>query len=202
MKKEIALLGGAFNPITKGHIQIAEYVRDNCKAINAVWLMPCYSHVYNKQMTESRHRLKMCEMAIKNREKIQVFDYEIKNNFDKGTYYVLQKLMSEQFSLDNINYSMIIGQDNANTIHNWIQYEKLIKLIRFIVIPRRGIFKDDNVDWYLKPPHIYLTAQCNIMEVSSTQVRSLIVKKQIHQASAYIDDDIIQYILNNKLYIE
>jgi len=45
MKKKIGILGGAFDPITKGHIQIAHFVLLNTD-IEEIWIVPCYSHAF------------------------------------------------------------------------------------------------------------------------------------------------------------
>lgn len=40
MKRTVALLGGAFDPITKGHIQVAQFVKKRLKHLDEVWIMP------------------------------------------------------------------------------------------------------------------------------------------------------------------
>jgi len=201
-KKEIALLGGAFDPVTRGHIQIGEYVLDQCKIFDEVWLMPCFSHIYNKQMTNTVHRQTMCEIATSKYKLIKTFDYEIKNRISRETYFIIQHLLKENFSLENFNYSLIIGQDNANTFHHWIHYDLLRELIRFVVVPRKGIAVDKKITWYLQSPHIYLTNDSPVMEVSSSMVRNLIKQKNFSKVKNYLDPDILDYILMHDLYQE
>ena len=94
-KKKIALLGGAFNPITKGHIQIAEFVLSNSD-IEQLWITPCYGHAFNKEMVDFKHRLEMCEIASKDNSKIKVFDYEIRHKLENGTYDFLKRLKKDK----------------------------------------------------------------------------------------------------------
>jgi len=49
-KINVAILGGAFNPIHKSHIDVAKSVLDDCKQINEVWITPCFTHKYIKNI--------------------------------------------------------------------------------------------------------------------------------------------------------
>ena len=63
-KYKIAILGGAMNPITVGHIQIAQFVLNTSKTFDEVWIMPIFKHMYNKEIASAKDRLAMCELAI------------------------------------------------------------------------------------------------------------------------------------------
>jgi nicotinic acid mononucleotide adenylyltransferase len=106
-------------------------------------------------------------------------------------------------------FAFIMGQDNANTFHKWVNYEHLEKMMKFVVIPRKGVERDLSIDWYLNKPHIFLhDEETNIMDVSSTLVRNLL--KDIYEngytsdketeLQKYLNKDVISYILENKLY--
>jgi len=75
-KVKVALLGGAFNPITKAHIQMAQFVLNTSGEFDEVWLMPAYDHMNGKQMESAEHRLEMCRIASQVDGRIKVFDYE------------------------------------------------------------------------------------------------------------------------------
>ena len=198
-KKEIALLGGAFDPVTLGHIQVAEYVLAASRIFSEVWLMPCFSHVYDKHMVPSQHRLKMCEIAAAASNRIRVFDYEIRHQLTRGTYYLIRQLLTEDFSRD-YHYSMIIGQDNANTFNHWIRYKELAEILRFVVVPRKGVSLDHQVSWYWQAPHIYLTKDCQVMQVSSTKVRNLLAANKLEGVKPCVHPGVLEYILEHRLY--
>jgi len=201
-KLKVALLGGAFDPITNGHIRVAQLVLNASKEFDEVWLVPCAHHLYNKKMVDTEHRLKMCELAIETDGRIKIFDYEIKNDFSGETYHFMKRLLDDPISQTH-SFSLIIGQDNANTFDKWVNYEELERMTRFVVVPREGIERDESVDWYLKQPHIYLKPDSKIMKVSSTEVRNLL--KAINSSSDMVLDDLIDpkvfsYINENNLY--
>jgi nicotinic acid mononucleotide adenylyltransferase len=79
--------------------------------------------------------------------------------------------MNEDFAKHEYDFSFIIGLDNANTFDKWVNYEELERMARFVVVPRKGINRDPNVTWYLSDPHIYLSPDNDIPDISSTVVR-------------------------------
>lgn len=193
-KSNIALLGGAFNPPHLSHIQLAQFVLDNSDC-DEVWLLPTYKHFFNKDMVSSEHRLEMCKIACKQYDRIKVFDYEIRYKIEGGTYYFFDRLNNDK-EFENYNFSMIIGLDNAKLFNKWFNYKEVQKMTSFIVVPRKGIV-EDNENWYLEKPHIYLN-EGSIMEVSSTLIRININNPEILN---YLNLDVYNYIIENKLYL-
>jgi nicotinate-nucleotide adenylyltransferase len=204
-KTKVAILGGAFNPVTIGHIQVAQFVLNTSKTFDEVWLTPCYNHLYNKLMVGSEYRLAMCRLAAEVDARIKVFPYEIDNELKGETYNFVKRLLEEDFAKNQYDFSMIIGLDNANTFDKWVNYQDLERMIRFVVVPRQGIMPDPKVNWYLQSPHIFLTAEKPIIECSSTYVRQLLEEddeSNVHYTKLHtvLDDKVLQYILDKRLY--
>lgn len=171
-KTKVAVLGGAFDPITKGHIETAQFVLDISKKFDEVWLMPCHSHMNGKEMAPAEHRLEMCRIASRMDGRIHVSDYEVKHQLSGESYKLAKRLLAADSEFEaNYSFSFVIGQDNANTFHNWVNFEELERLIPFVVVPRVGTAPDFSNPWYLKPPHIYLVGEREMKECSSTEVR-------------------------------
>lgn len=205
-KVKVAILGGAFDPVHNGHIQVAKFVLDTSTTFDEVWLMPAYNHMNGKKMVSAAHRIKMCELAAKVDGRIKVFDYEIRNKLSGQTYQTVKLLQEEDFAKDKFDFSLIIGQDNANSFDKWVDYDHLEKLIRFVVIPRKGVLPNPKVNWYLKPPHIYLQndEQNSLTEVSSTKVKEWL---KLYGRNGYsrVDDfnmkkEVFDYIHSNEVY--
>lgn len=204
-KTKVALYGIAGNPIHRGHIQMAQFVLDTTNEIDEVWITPCYQHMYHKELISPEHRLEMARIAASVDKRIIIYDYEIVNKFHGETYYFVKRLNEEKELIDKYQFSMIIGQDNANTFHKWVNYQELERMMRFIVVPREGVDRDPNVDWYLKQPHIFLNKEkTGIVETSSTEIREMF-KQPITELSKQlllkvIDENVYNYILTNDLY--
>jgi len=195
--RKVAILGGAFDLITKGHSQLAEYVLKNTD-IEEVWITPCFAHMYDKNMTSGLNRINMCKLANYNNTDIKVFDFEIKNKLTGGTYSFLFKLLSDPEFSHQYDFSYIIGMDNANSFEKWKKYNLLKNLVRFIVVSRQGV-KNKEEMWYNKGPHIFLNAKSNIMESSSTIVRKITKEKPLNNCK-YITDKVVDYIVDRGLY--
>jgi nicotinate-nucleotide adenylyltransferase len=210
-KTKVAILGGSFNPIHVSHIKLAQFVLNTSGQFDEVWLMPNYSSIIGKHMVSAEHRLEMCRIAAKVDNRIKVFDYEIKNQLKGETYYFFKRLKEEKELMEKYQFAMIIGLDNANTFDKWVNYQELERLAQFVVVPRKGVERDINVNWYLQKPHIYLNSEeTNIKYVSSTIIRDLLNCSKMsmnemmsHRESdilEYLDKNVYQYILDNKLY--
>jgi nicotinate-nucleotide adenylyltransferase len=205
-KTKVAIYGGAFDPITIGHIRVAQVLLNSSREFDEVWLMPVYQHMYGKKMADPEHRLAMCSLAAKD-GRIKVSDYEVKHQLAGETYNLVKRLLDEQFAKDEYEFSVAIGQDNANTFHKWHNYEHLENMIRFVVIPRLGVPFDPKVNWYLKPPHIYIAPDNDedLVQISSTDIRGMLKgggcrfgdDKTVDQ---YLDADVLKYIYQHKLY--
>ena len=200
-KLKVAIYGGAFDPPTIGHIQVAQYVLDTSKVFDEVWLMPCFSHMYSKNMSSATDRLTMCHLAAECDGRIKVFDYEIMHELGGETYHFVKRLLEEQYAKDEFEFSYIIGMDNALTFDKWVNYEDLERMIRFVVVPRKGYEMNDlsSTQWFLQSPHIFLGVSDNpIVEISSTEVRNCLFANA--PIKGMVDPKVEQYIRANSLY--
>ena len=210
-KKKICILGGAFNPVTLGHIEVAKYVLNTSRTFDEVHLMPCYNHMYGKDMASSNDRLEMCRIASKADGRIKVSDYEIKHKLSGETYYLVRRLFKDEEITDKYDFSFIIGLDNALTFDKWVNYEHLERMVRFVVVPRKGVKDDPKITWFRKNPHIWIPFDdrgkivMSDKECSSTKIRNLIRSSDQNmkneELKSIIDKDVLQYIKEKKLYI-
>ncbi|HPI81868.1 MAG TPA: nicotinate (nicotinamide) nucleotide adenylyltransferase [Candidatus Paceibacterota bacterium] len=200
MMQNIAIFGGAFNPITNGHIRSAEFVLDNLEDIDEVWLSPAFRHTYGKEMASSEHRVEMCKIAIELNPRIYIFPYQIYHQLSGSTYEFFLKLKDDtRFS--NYNFRFVIGMDNALSIDKWVNPDKLKNEVPFIVIPRPGYDLKSPDMWFMKDPHLYLDIPHSIPEVSSTEVRNLLIAGKAEEASKKVPLGVVEYILDNNLYL-
>jgi len=203
-KTQVAILGGAFDCCTKAHIEIAQLVLKASKWADEVWLCPAFQHMDGKKMVSPEHRLEMLKLASENDGRIKVFDYEIKNQLHGETQFFLNKLIHDK-EYENFRFGFIIGQDRCNSINSWYNSEELLKMdVSFIVVPRNGVKRDEWINWYLQPPHIYIQDENNnsISAVSSTMARNILKEKNPskEKLKEILDEKVIDYIFKNNLY--
>lgn len=198
-KTKVAILGGAFNPVTKGHIETAQLVLDATGQFDEVWLMPCFSHLFGKDMMGAETRLEMVEIAVKADGRLKAFDYEIRHELKGETLNCVNRLLDDP-EYDNYNFSLIMGADNALTTNKWVGWEMLEKLVPFVVVPREGENIEITADsWFMKEPHLLVNADAPI-DCSSTEVRNAFDRKDYQIAQRLLDEHVYDCIISNSLY--
>jgi hypothetical protein len=125
---------------------------------------------------------------------------KLDKKIEGGTLVFVNSFLN-YFSNSRVDFYMIIGIDNANEINKWLSYETLIERIPFIVVNRKGIKRDLNIDWYTKKPHRYFEND-GIIESSSTEARALLSKERynLKKINKLLDIDVYNYIIENNLY--
>ena len=199
--RRVGLLGGAFDPCHIGHLKLAEAVL-KAGAVDEVWLLPCKAHLYGKAMEPYFHRLRMCELMVGNSPDIKVSDYEGIRGLSGSTLETFTRLKEEPWSKGIIEYSCIIGLDNANTMDKWVKHEALTSQVRFVVVKRQGL-KKVRGQWYTKPPHEFIDE--DIPGVSSTEARKFLKAWWRSKKTKVIPDGLLHcqvmaYIEKNRLY--
>ena len=183
---KLGIYGGGFDPIHLAHMAVAQMVTP---IMDAVWFLPCYDHAFDKRMVAPEHRLEMCRLTAQKLPKVGVCDFEIKHELHGETYETLNG-MKEEYR--EHQFFLIIGQDNAETITSWTNYEKLIAEFPIIVIPRK------TKAWYSNPPHVYLMGN-SVPEISSTECR-ILLQKQDSVVESMLLPEVFNYIQQHKLY--
>ena len=84
----IGIYGGAFNPVHKGHIKLAEEVKTKAD-LDKIIIMPSglSPHKSSDTLIGSEHRMKMCELAFEGEEGIIFDDFD----FAKFTTFLIEE---------------------------------------------------------------------------------------------------------------
>ena len=136
-----------------------------------------------------------------------LFEY-VKENFPNRGGVCLNGLSFNKSldSLQDIEFSIIIGEDNFDNLHRWEDHEEIISNHRILVYPRR--VSSSNIP----PDHapnkggkikvgkdqVVVFTQAPMIAISSSYIREAILDKQDIQY--LLPDPVISYIGNNHLY--
>lgn len=164
----IAIYGGSFNPMHRGHEQIVEYILKNLN-MDKIIIVPVGipSHRENN-LEQSDTRLKICREIFKDNSKIEVSDIEIKSNGKSYTYDTLIKLI-EVYGKNN-EFFEIIGEDSLKNFKTWKNYKELLKICKLVVF-RRNDDEDKEIDKeFLKNSNIIILKN-EYYNYSSTEIR-------------------------------
>lgn len=164
----IAIYGGSFNPMHRGHEQIVEYILKNLN-MGKIIIVPVGipSHRENN-LEQSDTRLKICREIFKDNSKIEVSDIEIKSDGKSYTYDTLIKLI-EVYGKNN-EFFEIIGEDSLKNFKTWKNYKELLKICKLIVF-RRNDDEDKEIDKeFFKNSNIIILKN-EYYNYSSTEIR-------------------------------
>lgn len=162
-KKMIGLLGLSANPPHNGHLGVARLVLKN-KLADAVWLVPCYSHPFDKSLIAFEHRWKMA-LLMESKE-MQVTNIEFRL---KGKSYTIKTVEALKKEYPCHDFFWIVGSDivKKKSYKKWRDWQKLASLVDFLVIPRPG-FKIN------KLPPGFMQVNGKISNISSSEIRERI----------------------------
>ena len=136
LSKCVLVFGGAFDPIHKGHLGIADKIQKDWK-YDEVWFIPCQSSRYQKDMADFYTRMDMMESAIKEfgNPTFKAMDVELRANAE-GRMYVLAKYLEKTYP--DVEMDFLIGSDSVEHIKSWYRYDDLINEFMLLVATRNG----------------------------------------------------------------
>ncbi len=196
----IGILGGTFNPIHNGHIQMAEYSHKAAE-LDKVILMPTFvpPHKESTNLVSCEHRLNMCRLACLNLPYAEVSDFEIKLEGKSYTYRTLELLKSQN---KNDEFFFIVGADMFLSMQNWKNPEIIFELATVIAIPRDEDSVSQLSNHYenvlKKMGAKAIVLKDSVLTVSSTYIRDNIDNQSALQS--LIDSRVYNYIKENNLY--
>jgi len=147
--KNVAVLGGAFDPVHKDHVTVAKTCLDR-GFCDEVWFMPSPDR-WDKTLNASpEDRFAMLELAFSGDKRLVLSDLEIQQGDFRGSYVFLMSL-KEKFP--DINFRLLTGADTYEGIPHWrdpmnffgtnYNGHLLLRDIELIVFARDGYTKPD-----------------------------------------------------------
>lgn len=173
----IAIFGGAFNPPTLAHINLAKQILDNLSNIKKIIFVPV-STKYNKSgLAEDKDRFNMLKTICKEFNNIEVSDIELKSSRQLFTIETLDKIQEQN---KNKKIFFIIGTDNLKQLDTWHNVDKLLEKYKVIVLKRNN----DNISEIINNSNVLSNHRESIVELknikpinlSSTHIREKLKK--------------------------
>lgn len=174
MSKKVGLYFGTFNPFHIGHLIIANHLVQHT-SLDEVWLVVTPQSPFKKKsnLLDNHHRLELVYRAVEDYDYLKPCDVEFKMPQPNYTALSLAEL-SDQYP--EIDFSIIMGEDNLKTFHKWKNWEYIIEHYHIYICPR--IAKGEIPDQFVKHPKIIWT-NTPIVEISSTLIRSSIKAQKV-----------------------
>jgi nicotinate-nucleotide adenylyltransferase len=190
---KIGLYFGTFNPIHIGHLIIANHMAEYSD-LDQIWMVvtPHNPHKQKNTLLDDHHRLEMVYLATEYFPKIKPSDVEFKlpqPNYTVNTLAHLQEKYPQH------EFSLIMGEDNLNSLHKWKNYEVILQNHDIYVYPRLASGEIDSQ--FINHNKIHRVG-APVIELSSTFIRESIKNKK--NVVPLLPEKVWKYVEHNLFY--
>lgn len=197
--QKIAIYGGTFNPVHKGHVGLVEKI-DAEMHFDKIIVVPTKVPPHKKpiELIDGKYRLEMCRLAFSQNLKVEVSDMELVRPSESYTYLTLQQVQN-QYPEAEIYYLM--GTDMFLTLDEWKCPEKIYEIAVLCAMARNNgeyeQLKKQKKQFDMR--HIRSRIfDLQVTRMSSSEIREKL--KRDEDVTDYLDFSIIEYIRKNGLY--
>jgi nicotinate-nucleotide adenylyltransferase len=192
--KKIGLFFGTFDPIHKGHLQLANYFA-NKTDIDKVWFVitPQNPFKKDKEILPDQERLELVKRALIGHSKLQVSTVEFLLPKPSYTFNTLCELKKQH---PDKTFVLLLGEDLISDFKNWKNYDKILTDFSLYVYPRKHPKNTIPKELQNHPSIHWVKAE--YYEISSSQIRAGI--KMGNDMSAYLPKNCWEYMKVKQLY--
>jgi len=207
----VGLLGGTFDPVHNGHLQLAEVAARKLQLAKVLFIPAAVPpHKPDQRVTSYLHRARMIELALADIDGMEISTIE---QFMPTPSYTIDTLMALKGMAGGEDFFYITGQDSFLEIDTWKSYDSLLQSVNFIVIARSGyqhrsieIFLHNlgylrDVEGWLNPAfgkRLFFIEE-EVVDVSSSKIRALTLT--CDERYSFLPESVCQYIQENDLYL-
>jgi nicotinate-nucleotide adenylyltransferase len=192
-RKKIGLYFGTFNPIHSGHLTIANHLVE-FSDLDEVWLVvtPHNPHKKKNSLLDDIHRLTMVRIAVEDYPKLKASNIE----FDlPQPNYTVNTLAHLEDKYPEIDFCLIMGEDNLKSFHKWKNYEVILEQFEVYVYPR---ISEGKIETQFEDHPSIHKVDAPIMELSSTFIRKAI--KEGKNIRPMLPDTVWKYLDEMNFY--
>jgi nicotinate-nucleotide adenylyltransferase len=163
----IGILGGSFNPIHNGHIQIALAVKEKL-CLDKIWIIPTGQHPLKHQddLLDATLRVKLIQKAIEHLPDLELSLADLNSTKPCYTDELIEKL---QIEFPEHIYYFIIGADNVPQLPQWHNWKWLIDNVQIVAVNRPDSALEEIVKLDYASKIIFISIPP--IPISSTEIR-------------------------------
>ena len=187
------ILGGSFDPIHNGHINLANSICSK-KKLDGVLIVPTVKHPNKSRLIEANYldRVAMLKAALLGMTKFSICEIEAEENLSG---YTIDTIRALKLRFPKAEFYFIIGSDNISIIDNWYMAEELKSEVKFIAGTRPGF---GNADKSKLPVELVEIPQ---LDISSSEIRKMIKNgSSLEELTQYVPASAAEYILKKGIY--
>jgi len=212
-QNKTGLLGGTFNPVHRGHIELGLKIKAAFGLDRVLYILSAQPpHKKRQAMPAAELRLAMLKAALQPHPGLAACDLELRRRGDSWTIDTIRELKAAQ---PDERFYFITGSEGFLKIRTWKEYRRVLQEVYFIIVLRRGghrqkvekLLREENIPCDREsenpglPPAAFLHAyDSDYLELSATDIRKKMSRGQ--DVSPYVEKNVRQIMEEIKLYEE
>jgi len=210
LPEPLALFGGTFDPVHYGHLRCADEARKKLK-LNSLYLLPASipPHRTTPRAT-AEQRMEMLQLAQAEFSQLLIDDREYRR---EGPSYMVDTLQELRQEFPQRPLLLLLGQDAANELHSWHDWQQLFTLAHIVILTRPGQKESYRQD-LARQMHrrevsdvqelatteagAVLKLEVTPIDISATTIKSII--RLGRSPRSMLPDAVLEYIEHQQLY--
>jgi nicotinate-nucleotide adenylyltransferase len=190
------ILGGTFDPVHNGHLQLATDIGKN-KHLDGVLFVPTFKHPLKNHTLHASFadRTEMLERALAKKDKFLMSRIEREEGLSG---YTIETVRAIKRRYPQAEFFFIIGADLLRQLERWHLIDQLLEEIPFLVggrpsyeVPTKEFFRTDRIE----------LVETVVVDISSTEIRSLVAfDSNDDKLESMLPSQVLKYIKDKKLY--
>ncbi len=196
---KIGIFGGSFDPVHSEHIRLVETAITALQLDKLIVLPACKPpHKPGKELTDDKHRFKMCKLAFARLKNTEVSDYEMRKG---GVSYTFESCLHFKKLYPKSELYFLVGTDMLRDFPTWKNTESILDTVTLAVCARneeKGWLEKEKADFFARFQKEFAIIPYNGKDISSTQLRVRIGASE--NVDERIPAPVLSYIKRHKLY--
>ena len=197
----VGILGGTFDPVHRGHLEIACRAMDEASLEQVIFIPASQPRLKSGEpAAPPEQRMEMLRLAVTGIAGFEVSDIELRRTGPTLTVETLREL--RQGLGESVELSFILGLDVLDRFDQWVQPERVVELARLLAVSRPGYTGFDWPAFYARNPYAKGRVDCldsTAIDVSASELRGRIAAGA--SVTGLLPPAVERYIRGNGLYV-
>jgi nicotinate-nucleotide adenylyltransferase len=212
-----AIYGGTFDPVHRGHIEVARKVLELFE-LDEVLFVPACVPPHKSDISSAFHRFAMLALATERDVRLRISTVELDEPERPYAVDTVERMQSAMGAERHLFF--MIGADSWSEITTWHEWQRLLRMCDLIVVARpgydlsgsipkapaqivdlRGATKRERSDLLETEsgPRVFLT-DAAMVDISATEIRAAARAGESEKLSAMVPTAVASYIEKYELY--
>lgn len=181
--REVAILGGSFNPPHVAHLMAAWWTLAT-QDVAEVWLLPSFRHPFGKALAPFEDRVEMCRLAARALRGVHVCTAEAELAGDPFVGKTARTLEHLHAKHPDHRFALVVGADVLPDTDKWYRWDRVKELARIVVVGREG--------------YPAVAGAPALPAISSTEIRARIARGE--DVRGLVPERVRRYVAEKGLY--